>query len=92
MDTRFNPRNQGMDEPVKATPGMRGETGLRLPRSVMADKVNPVERAANRGHQRSLCHLEATTGSGDACHSVPDSPTSRDLVPVLRRQLPSVRG
>ena len=34
----------------------------------------PRREAANRGHQRSLCHLEATMSSGDACHSVPDSP------------------
>ena len=44
MDARFNPRDLGVDEPVRATPGMRGETGLRIPRIGMADKVDPVER------------------------------------------------
>ena len=43
-DTGSNPRDQGVDEPVAATPGVSGETGLRLPRSGMADSADAVER------------------------------------------------
>ena len=45
MDTGFNPRNLVRDEPIAATPGVSGETGLRFPRSGRPDNADPVEGA-----------------------------------------------
>ena len=45
MDTWIDPRNLVRDEPIAATPGVRGETGLRFPRSGRPDNADPVERA-----------------------------------------------
>ena len=76
MDTWIDPRDLVMDEPIAGTPGVRGETGLRLPRSRMPDNADPVEGAAHLGHLRSRRHLAPfrRKDGGDACHSVPDSP------------------
>ena len=45
MDTWIDPRNLVRDEPIAATPGVRGETGLRFHRSGRPDNADPVERA-----------------------------------------------
>ena len=34
-----------MDEPIAATPRVRGETGLRFPRSGRPDNADPIEEA-----------------------------------------------
>ena len=45
MDTWLDPRDLVMDEPIAGTPGVRGKTGLRLPRSRMLDNADPIEEA-----------------------------------------------
>ena len=42
MDTWNDPRDLVMDEPIAATPGVRGETGLRFSRSGRPDNADPV--------------------------------------------------
>ena len=77
-----------MDEPVRATPGVRWRNRLEpYPRSGTADNVDAVERLPTTGVINAAdATLEATKDRGDARHSVPDSPAARDRETTSQRR------
>ena len=90
MHTGSNPRDRFRDEPIAATPGVRGETGLALPAAECRTTPTP-----SRGRPPGVINAADAIKKGGRRRSLSfptGLPTSRDLVPVLRRQLPSVGG